>query len=272
MPRQACSAPTTGRQPLEELLLDGLGEPVHPLGGLGDPQHVLLEGDALGRIGQHQARDPAPVRIGPGRFARVADVVAQQQGREPVAHLALHRHRVLARTHQIAHGLIGHIGHVDRFQLPGACQPGQLQTIAPVGLDPIAYPPRGVRRRHHPALVPAGHQPAVNHIPARARLVDKHQRPAQRFELAHRPGQRLHVPADAAEVAHLAALLGAGDVDRFLVHVHSHIQLARLAFHGLPPYWVDTIVINVWLGVARRHAIHDTPEAGRLTTGRSHSV
>jgi hypothetical protein len=37
-------------------------------------------------------------------------------------------------------------------------------------------------------------------------------------------------------------------------------------------YWVDTSAFNVWLGVARRHAIHDTPEAGRLTTGRSHSV
>jgi hypothetical protein len=33
---------------------------------------------------------------------------------------------------------------------------------------------------------------------------------------------------------------------------------------------VDAFVLNVWLGVVR-HAIHDTEEAGRPTTG-SHSV
>jgi hypothetical protein len=34
---------------------------------------------------------------------------------------------------------------------------------------------------------------------------------------------------------------------------------------------VDTLVFNVWLCVAR-HVNHDTPEAGRLTLTRSHSV
>jgi hypothetical protein len=34
--------------------------------------------------------------------------------------------------------------------------------------------------------------------------------------------------------------------------------------------WVDALVLNVWLCV-RKHAIHDTPEAGRLFA-LSHSV
>ena len=34
--------------------------------------------------------------------------------------------------------------------------------------------------------------------------------------------------------------------------------------------WVDALVLNMWLCV-RKHAIHDTPEAGRLLAS-SHSV
>ena len=55
---------------------------------------------------QRQARNPAPMRLGPRRLAGVTNVVTQQQRRQPMARLALHGHRVLARAHQIAHRLI----------------------------------------------------------------------------------------------------------------------------------------------------------------------
>jgi hypothetical protein len=76
---------------------------------------------------------------------------------------------------------------------------------------------------------------AVDHKPARARLVHEHQLPVQRLELAHRPRQRVHVSADPTVMPNLATFLGNGDVDRFLVHIHPDKQLARLAIHGLPP-------------------------------------
>jgi hypothetical protein len=65
------------------------------------------------------------------------------------------------------------------------------------------------------------------------------------------------------------ARIGNRNVDRFLVHIHPYKRGARL-FHGLPPRMVDALVLNVWLCV-RKHVIHDTPEAGRLSA-LSHSV
>jgi hypothetical protein len=98
----------------------------------------MRKGDALGRSRQGQARNPAPMRRGPRRPARIADFVVQEQRRQSMAGLALHRHRVLACAYQIAHRLIGRIGYVDRDEFARACQTRQLQTVAAVGLDPIA--------------------------------------------------------------------------------------------------------------------------------------
>ena len=68
-------------------------------------------------------------------------------GREH-AHLALHRHCVLARTHQIAHRLIAHIGHVDRLKLARVGQAREVEAVATIGLDSIAS---AARRRDRPS-------------------------------------------------------------------------------------------------------------------------
>ena len=164
---------------MPKFLLHRSGEPLHRGRGLVDRQHVFLKGDALGRSRQMQPSNPAPMRLGPGGLAAVANVVAQQQRGQSMPRLALRGHRILARTYQIAHRLVGRIGNVDRCQLAGPRQPCQLQTVAPVGLDPIAYPPRRIRRCDHPARVTAFLEQTVYPKPTRPRLVDKHQRLAQ---------------------------------------------------------------------------------------------
>src|SRR5208283_1077429 len=121
-----------------------------------------------------------------------------------------------------------------------------------------------VRRRHYPAGMTARDQFAVDAKAARPRLVDEHQLPTQRLELAHRSPQRIHVAADLTVMTNLVAFLGHRDIDRFLVHVHTHIQLpgARLAIHGLPPVLRLTPSCStcgpVWLAtqstIARRQA------------------
>ena len=95
-------------------------EPLDSGGGFVDGLHVFLEGDLLRRGRQFEVRDPAPMRLRPGALARVADVVSQQQRGKPLARLALHDDRVFARAHEIAHRLIGRIGHVDRGELARA--------------------------------------------------------------------------------------------------------------------------------------------------------
>src|ERR1700676_3313969 len=80
-----------------------------------------------------------------------------------------------------------------------------------------------------------GDQTTVDTTATRPRLIDKHQLPTQRLELAHRSPQRSHVAADLTVMANLAAFVRNSDINRFLVHVHTHVQLARLVNHGLPP-------------------------------------
>jgi hypothetical protein len=60
---------------------------------------------------------------------------------------------------------------------------------------------------HHPALVAASHERAMDDESARPCLVDEVQRLAERLELANRLGQRRTVTADAPVMAHLPMFL-----------------------------------------------------------------
>src|SRR3990170_8153571 len=61
--------------------------------------------------------------------------------------------------------------------------------------------------------------------------------PALGLLLPHHLPQRPPAPADLPQAAHLTARLGERHVDRLLVHVHPHKNLARL-FHGPSPFSV----------------------------------
>src|SRR5712692_9156863 len=101
-------------------------------------------------------------------------------------------------------------------------------------------PPRAPgyqRGRHDHAALTELDQFAVDPEPARACLVDKYPLATLGLLFPHHLEQRPSIPADLPHAAHLAALLGQGDIDRFLVHIHADENLARL-FHGLPPFGV----------------------------------
>jgi hypothetical protein len=68
-----------------------------------------------------------------------------------------------------------------------------------------------------------GDQTAVDAIATRPRLINKHQLPTQRLELAHRSPQRIHVATDLTVMANLATFVGNSNIDRFLVHVHTPV-------------------------------------------------
>jgi hypothetical protein len=156
---------------------------------------------------------------------------------------ALRDDRVISRTHQVAQRLIGFTGHVDGLQLARSRHAGDLLPITPVGLDALAASLRNQRGRDHPALVSAGANEPLDPESARTGLIDKMQHFAQRLELPHHLLQRRPIPADLAPAAHLAAHLGNGYIDRFLVHIHSNEKLARLS-HGLPPEFGCSLTDN----------------------------
>ena len=99
----------------------------------GNSVQVFLEPDLLRGVGHLQRGQPAQVRRGPGALAGVRDAVALQQGLEAVARVAALAHRVLACTHQVAHGFVGGVRHAHGSELTGARQAGQQDRVAPVG-------------------------------------------------------------------------------------------------------------------------------------------
>ena len=95
-----------------------------------------------------QARQPTQVRHRPGALAGVGDAaVAQQQGVQAVARVAALAHRVLARTHQVAHGFVGRLGHAHGREVTRSRQARRHDGVAPVGLDAIARALGDRRRR-----------------------------------------------------------------------------------------------------------------------------
>jgi hypothetical protein len=56
-----------------------------------------------------------------------------------MAGVALLAHGVVARAHQVAHGLVGDVGRAHRLQVTRAGQARQQQRIAPVGLDALTW-------------------------------------------------------------------------------------------------------------------------------------
>jgi len=97
------------------------------------------------------------------------------------------------------------LGHHDRTQLPGSEQPGELQRVAGVGLDPVTglTGDRSRRADHH--LDPSGTRGAGEPEPGRARFIDRTDRSRQRLQpldrfdrrtgdlgFEHLPGPELH--------------------------------------------------------------------------------
>ena len=104
----------------------------------GNSVQVFLKPDLLRRMRQLERSQPAQVRCRPGALAGVADAVAQQQGLQAVARIAALAHCILAGAHQVAHGLVGDVGHAHGGQLPRTCQAGQQDRVAAVGLHAVS--------------------------------------------------------------------------------------------------------------------------------------
>jgi hypothetical protein len=119
------------QRPLGQGVAHGLFEPRDARRGFGDGVQVLLKADLLRRVRQLQRGQPAQVCGSPGALAAVADAVPQQQGLQAVARAAALTHRVLARAHQVAHGLVGDVGHAHGREFAGTRQAREHQRVAP---------------------------------------------------------------------------------------------------------------------------------------------
>jgi hypothetical protein len=105
----------------------------------------------VGGGGTDHFGEPAKMCRPPVRLPFVADILAQQEGFEPVLGGFEIADGVLPRTREIPDGLVLDVGNVDRGKVPRTHEAGELHGIAPVGLDLVAGLLRDKRGGQHPA-------------------------------------------------------------------------------------------------------------------------
>jgi hypothetical protein len=126
-----------------------------------------------GRVGQHQLAQVTFMGRAPTALALGAVTVPQEEAFEAMTRPAPIIDRVGPGAAEIADRFVGWLRDIDRAQLPGAQEPGQLAGVAPVGLDPVARTGRSHRGGHHVAFhseltEPPG-QPKTRTAPLRSR-------------------------------------------------------------------------------------------------------
>ena len=89
------------------------GRPPLTFGRHGDGFQIFLKSDLLGRVAQFDAGQVTQVFSRPIAPAQITMAQAQQEAFEPLAGFALVDHGPIPSTHQVAHGLILLVGHVD---------------------------------------------------------------------------------------------------------------------------------------------------------------
>jgi hypothetical protein len=107
-------------------------------GVFGDRVHICLKDDLLGRGGTDDLAAPSEVSWPPSGLARRAAIVPQEKRFEPKLGGLEITDGLFTRSAQVPHRFILHRRDVDRDQVTGAHQAGQLDRVTAVGFDPIA--------------------------------------------------------------------------------------------------------------------------------------
>ena len=165
--------------------------------------------------------------LGPFGFAGVVVAVAQEERGEPGLGAAQVVHRIGAGAADVADGFVRGVGNVDGLELPGTMEPGELEGVAFVGLDPFSRFLGNERGGHHRDLQAEPQQMPGQHESGRPGLVN-HLQPAEFSAkgLCQPPQGAFDVGAGrrAGPVKlRLAGRLGPPDRNCFLVHVQSDV-------------------------------------------------
>jgi len=204
-------------------------------GGILDRVDGVLEDDRLRRVLEPLIGEPAPMRQAPTIAPGEDTAVTQQQRQQLLALLAQVGCGCLARTDEIADGLMHRIRHPHRGQLTGTEQPRKGDRVAPVGLDPIAWLAWDQGRRHDRAVVTQSLDLAVQPVPGRTGFIANVQLCIARRKLAEHLCHRRRRAVDLTEISDLPVAPAIGDRHRMLVlrRVKANKSFAIL-LHGPP--------------------------------------
>ena len=145
-----------------------------------DRAAIVLKRPLRRRLREPDAGQPAEMRLRPvGLRAVEADLVAQQQLREPMPRAHQIAAQILPRADQVTQRFRLDARHRDAMQLPRRQQPHQPLGVTPIGLDPITRRPRNQPRRADQTIDTDRLQPAREHEPGRPGLIGRAHRTRQ---------------------------------------------------------------------------------------------
>jgi hypothetical protein len=173
------------------------------------------------------------MRGAPMGLARLAKVLAQEEGVEAILRGFEGTDAILTSATQVAKGFVIELGDVDGGEVARTHQPGSLAGIAAVGFDPVPRLCRNQRGGDHPTVMPHLGPRAVQPLAARPGFVDKPEVCGLRGQLSK---QGVEVPlagTDSPQGDGLrAVVLGhRSDRDGRFMDIQADIQHARLS-HG----------------------------------------
>ena len=117
-PRRGLEGVHHGMQaPRGDLLAEFLVQTPEALGVLRDGPDIFLKDDLLRRGGTDDFREPPEVGRTPVGPARIADILAEQEGFETELGIFEIADRIFARPREIPDGFIVHFGDIDRGEI-----------------------------------------------------------------------------------------------------------------------------------------------------------
>ena len=208
---------------------------MQPLSRVLDRVDTLLEDDLLRWMLEALPGKPAPMRQSPVTACAVDASLPQQKGQQLLTLATQVVRRRLPRPDEIAHRFVHGVGHPDPRQLACPMQPRQRHRIPPIGLDPLAGPPRDKGRGHHGASVAERLHLTVEPVTGRSGFETDMQPAVSTRKLLERPLDRRPAVFNLAEKPHLPPPAALGDSHRVLPlrHVKCDKDFAILS-HGPP--------------------------------------
>ncbi len=190
---------------------------------------AVVHEDRAGRALEGAAAHPLPMPLGPVRPG-IAVAVAEEELGEPLARRGPIPPHVLARAHEVAHGLLARRRDGDRRELSAAVEAAELLRVPAIGLDALARAAGNQRRGDHVAVHPECGQLAVQPVAARPSLVARPDVAARR-QPAHQTPDLRRVVRDRLDHRGGRLVLVPGDGDRCGMDIHSqpdHLWHGRL--------------------------------------------
>jgi hypothetical protein len=186
---------------------------------------IVLEDNLLGRRRTDDLTEPTQMRRPPMGTTCITDILAQEDGFQPVLGGLALPDGLLTGAGQVADGFVLDLGDRDRCEIPRAHQPGELYGVTSIGVDTIAgllWEPWG---GHHPAAERFLGKITIKPVPTGTGLIDEAQMLGLGQELTDQSVDVTLPGAAGAQKDDLGPPLfrGIGHGDGLLVHIQTNV-------------------------------------------------